>query len=313
MITLVRDWTPSSAFQQWQLSTAVTVVRGELEDYALLERVLNEYEVDTVFHIGAQTIVTIANRAPLSTFSANIEGTWKLLEAVRRAPLVKQVIVASSDKAYGPQAQLPYREDAPLQGRHPYDVSKSCADLIAQAYAKSFDAPVCITRCGNLFGGGDLNFNRLIPGTIRSAIRGERPVIRSDGTFIRDYLFVKDAVDAYLTLGEKFTSARLTGEAFNLSNELRLTVLEVAQRVLRLCERSDLEPTILAEARNEIPHQYLSGETALKRLNWKPSTDFDHALTETIAWYRAYFAEWDARVMQSASATSGLFELPVKT
>lgn len=291
VVVLIRDWVPESELLQSDMVSAVTVVRGDLTDLDLLERVLNEYEVQTVFHAGAQTIVGTANRGPISTFESNIKGTWCLLEAARRSKLIEQIVVASSDKAYGTHDMLPYSEEAPLQGRHPYDVSKSCADLISQSYAHTYEMPVCITRCGNLFGGGDLNWNRLIPGTIRSAIRGESPVIRSDGTYIRDYFYVEDAATAYIALAEKMSvDSSIAGHAFNFSNEVQLTVLDMARKVLELLGRSDLEPTVLGEAQNEIPHQYLSAEKARKMLGWQSSFSIDEGLGRTIDWYKAFLS-----------------------
>lgn len=268
----------------------ISLVHGSLEDYPVLERVLNEYEIDTVFHVGAQAIVGTANRNPLSTFEANICGTWNVLEACRRNPLVRRIVVASSDKAYGDQAVLPYNEDMPLMGRHPYDVSKSCADLIAQAYHKTYGLPVCITRCGNLFGEGDTNFSRIIPQTIRSIIRGEAPIIRSDGTYIRDYFYVGDAVSAYMLLAEKMESKGLFGEAFNFSNEVQVTVLELVRRILDIMG-SDLEPVILNQAGNEIRHQYLDASKSKRLLGWAPGYSLDEGLRRTIEWYKAYFAK----------------------
>ncbi len=292
VVVLIRDWVPESEFFQNNSMSGSTVIRGELTDQELLERILNEYEIETVFHAAAQTIVGTANRSPISTFESNIRGTWCLLEAVRRSELIKQVIVASSDKAYGEHDELPYREDAPLQGRHPYDVSKSCADLIAQSYAHTFDLPVCITRCGNLFGGGDLNWNRLIPGTIRSAIRGESPIIRSDGTYIRDYFYVEDAALAYIMLAEKMVdNPDICGEAFNFSNEIQMNVLDLTLKILSLMNRDYLTATILNQANNEIQHQYLSAEKAHNILGWKPEFSLDDGLQRTIGWYQSLFAE----------------------
>lgn len=285
---LVRDRVPSSGF--FHDHADINQVYGSLEDYALLERALNEYEIDTVFHVGAQAIVGTANRSPLSTFEANIRGTWHVLEACRRNPQVRRIIVASSDKAYGDQRVLPYNEDMPLQGRHPYDVSKSCADLIAQAYRHTYGLPVCITRCGNLYGEGDTNFNRIIPQTIRSVLKGEAPVIRSDGTFIRDYFYVEDAVNAYLLLAEKMESRGLFGEAFNFSNEIQLTVLELVNKILALMG-SNLKPVILSQGEYEIRHQYLDATKARKLLEWTPRYSIDEGLKRTIAWYRAYFGQ----------------------
>jgi CDP-glucose 4,6-dehydratase len=292
VIVLIRDWVPESElFHNDSLSNA-TVVRGELNDQELLERILNEYEIETVFHAAAQTIVGTANRSPISTFESNIRGTWCLLEAVRRSELVKQTVVASSDKAYGSHNELPYREDAALQGRHPYDVSKSCADMIAQSYAHTFDLPICITRCGNLFGGGDLNWNRLIPGTIRAALRRESPVIRSDGTYIRDYFYVEDAANAYLMLAEKMgADPSICGEAFNFSNEIQMDVAEVTNQILQMTGCGDLKPTILGSANNEIQHQYLSAEKARTVLGWKPNFTLENGLERTIGWYRSFFAD----------------------
>src|SRR5271166_5051686 len=267
---LVRDWVPASEFVHEGLADRVNVVRGGLSSPYLLERVLGEYEIEVVFHLAAQTIVGIANRNPLSTFESNVRGTWNLLEACRRSAMVKSVILASSDKAYGDQTVLPYKEDMPLQGKHPYDVSKSCADLIAQSYAHTFGLPVAITRCGNFYGGGDLNWNRVVPGTIRSVVRGERPIIRSDGNFIRDYIYIEDAAAAYMLLGERLASdATLRGQAFNFSNEIKVSVLELVELMLRKM-KSSLRPEVLNEASNEIRCQLLSAERARTVLNWKP-------------------------------------------
>jgi len=292
VIGLVRDRVPKSRlFEQKALLDRVTLVHGQVEDYDLLERAVNEYEVDTVFHLAAQTIVGTANRSPRATFEANVRGTWNLLEACRQVSTVKRIVVASSDKAYGDQEELPYDEDTPLEGRHPYDVSKSCTDLISLSYHKSFELPVCVTRCGNLYGGGDLNWNRLIPGTIRSAVRGERPVIRSDGSYVRDYFYVKDGATAYMHLAERMDDAALHGHAFNFSNEIQVTVLDLTKRILSLAGREDLKPLVLNEARNEIRHQYLSATKAKKVLAWTPRWDLDKGLRETIAWYREHLAE----------------------
>lgn len=288
VVCLVRDWVPQSELARAGLLERVKVVRGDVRDQALLERALGEYEIDTVFHLAAQTIVGIANRNPISTFESNIAGTWALLEACRRSPTVKQIVLASSDKAYGDHANLPYSEDTPLQGHHPYDVSKSCADLIGQSYAVTYGLPVAITRCGNFYGGGDLNWNRIVPGTIRSVLRGQRPVIRSDGSYIRDYFYVEDGAAAYILLAERLAAdPALRGQAFNFSNEIQVTVLELAQRILALME-SGLEPEIRGEASNEILHQYLSAERARRDLGWRPLFTLDEGLRATIAWYREF-------------------------
>jgi CDP-glucose 4,6-dehydratase len=290
VVCLLRDWVPQSELVRTGLIEKVKVVRGDIRDRETLERALGEYEVDTVIHLAAQTIVTIANRNPMSTFETNIAGTWNLLEACRRSPRVKQIVVASSDKAYGDQPSLPYDEQTPLQGQHPYDVSKSAADLIASSYAVSFGLPVAITRCGNFFGGGDLNWNRIIPGTIRSIIRGQKPVTRSDGQYIRDYFYVEDGAAAYMLLAEQLASRpELAGQAFNFSNEIQVTVSEIVANILRLMD-SKLEAVILNEVSNEIRHQYLSAEKARRVLGWSPLYNLQDALIKTIAWYRDFFA-----------------------
>ena len=290
-VCLVRDWVPDSEAASSGTLSRCRQVHGSLEDHELLLRALNEYEIDTVFHLGAQTIVGTASRSALSTFESNIRGTWTLLEAARQLmPKVERVIVASSDKAYGAHPNLPYREDTPLIGRFPYDVSKSCADLISQSYYHSFGLPVAVTRCGNLYGGGDLNFNRLIPGTIRSALRDESPVIRSDGTFVRDYFFVADAVDAYLQLAERVPGEGFTGEAFNFGTETPFSVVEVANRILGVMGKSHLSLTILSQATNEIPRQYLDCTKARTLMNWRPKHDFGSSLDLTVDWYRDWMS-----------------------
>ena len=267
---LVRDWVPQSEFVRSRRIEQVKVVRGDVRDREIIERALGEYEIDTVIHLAAQTIVTIANRNPISTFETNIAGTWNVLEACRRSPLVRQIVVASSDKAYGDQEVLPYTEDTSLQGSHPYDVSKSAADLIARTYAVSYGLPVAITRCGNFFGGGDLNWNRIVPGTIRSVLRGQRPVIRSDGSYVRDYFYVEDGAAACLLLAERMAAQpTVRGEGFNFSYGNQVTVLELVCRILALMG-SRLEPEIRNETTNEILKQSLSAEKARQVLGWSP-------------------------------------------
>ena len=282
---IVRDWVPQSEVVRTGALQHMNVVRGDVADQELLERVLGEYEVQNVFHLAAQTVVGIANSNPVSTFESNIRGTWSLLEACRRSPRVKAIVIASSDKAYGSQPKLPYAEDMPLQGRHPYDVSKSCADLIAQSYAHTFSLPVAITRCGNFYGGGDLNWNRIVPGTIRSALRKERPIIRSDGNYIRDYLYVEDGSQAYMLLGERLSQdGDLRGSAFNFSTETPVTVLDLVKRILKAMG-SSLEPDIRNEASFEIREQFLSAQRARQQLQWIPQFTLEEGLQRTIAWY----------------------------
>ncbi len=289
---LVRDWVPDSRAVQSGVLAKSRVVRGELEDYQTLLRALNEYEIDSVFHLGAQTIVGTAARSAVSTFESNIRGTWNLLEACHACPkLIQRIVIASSDKAYGAHDRLPYTEDTPLQGRFPYDVSKSCTDLISFSYFHTYRTPLAVTRCGNLFGGGDLNFNRLIPGTVRSALLDEAPIIRSDGTFVRDYFYVRDAVDAYLQLAERLPDERFVGQAFNFGTETPLSVLELVRVILELMGKTSLVPQILNQATHEIPRQYLDCTKARHLMNWQPTHALEYGLRETIAWYRAWLEE----------------------
>lgn len=310
LVCLVRDWVPQSEVVRSGTLDHVKVVRGDVCDRDILERTLGEYEIDTVFHLAAQTIVGIANRNPVSTFESNIAGTWNVLEACRRSPSVKAIVVASSDKAYGGQEKLPYSEGTPLEGRHPYDVSKSCSDLIAQAYGVTYRLPVAITRCGNFYGGGDLNWNRLVPGTIRSVIRGERPVIRSDGQFVRDYFYVEDGAAAYMLLAERLLAQGdgILGQGFNFSNEIQVTVADLVNRILRTMG-SSLEPDIRNEACNEIRHQYLSAERARKRLGWQPLFTLEEGLARTISWYRDFLGgsddEFSGREFAASHSRSG--------
>lgn len=291
VVCLVRDWVPASKLIESDLLARTTVVRGELEDIALLVRALNEYEIDTVFHLGAQTIVGTASRSALSTFESNVRGTWNLMEACRACSKgIQRLLVASSDKAYGPNNQLPYTEDAALQGRFPYDVSKSCADLIALSYFYTYRLPIAITRCGNLFGGGDLNFNRLVPGTIRSAIENEPPIIRSDGQFIRDYFYVQDAVDAYILLAERLPHENVVGQAFNFGNETPIRVLDLVHKILKMMGKTSLEPKILNEATYEITRQYLDCSKARETLGWQAKYTLDDGLRGTIEWYRGWLS-----------------------
>ncbi len=290
VVCLVRDWVPQSELVRSGSLERTKVVRGDVRDREVIERTLGEYEIDTVIHLAAQTIVTIANRNPVSTFETNILGTWNLLEACRRSPQVKQVVVASSDKAYGDQEILPYDERTPLQGQHPYDVSKSAADLIAKTYAVSYGLPVAITRCGNFFGGGDLNWNRIVPGTIRSILRRQRPIIRSDGNYVRDYFYVEDGAAAYMLLAEKLAgNSNLCGEAFNFSYGTHVTVSELSHRILAMMD-SHVEPEILDQADNEIREQLLNPGKARDILKWAPLFTLEQGLDKTIAWYRDFFA-----------------------
>jgi CDP-glucose 4,6-dehydratase len=291
VVCLVRDWAPQAELARSGALDQVAVVRGDVCDQTLLERTLGEYEVSTVLHLAAQAIVGIANANPGSTFETNIAGTWRLLEACRRSPRVQQIVLASSDKAYGDAPTLPYTEDTPLCGKHPYDVSKSCADLIAQSYFHTYKLPVAITRCGNFYGGGDLNWNRIVPGTIRAIVRDERPLIRSDGQFVRDYFYVEDGAAAYMHLAEQLAARpELAGHAFNFSNESQVTVLELVERILQALD-SELEPVVLGQASHEIRLQHLSAAKARELLAWAPLFTLEEGLTRTVSWYQNYLQQ----------------------
>ena len=287
--TLVRDWNPQSELIRSGDVRRTTVVSGELENFSAIERSISENEIDTVFHLGAQPLVGTAFRSPLPTFEANIRGSYNLLEACRtHKSLVKRIVVASSDKAYGDSDTLPYTEDMVPYGRYPYDVSKSCTDLLARSYSHTYDLPITIARCGNIYGGGDLNWTRIIPGTIRSFFEQERPVIRSDGKFTRDYIFVLDVVQAYLQLALKSHENGVRGEAFNFSGQQPWTVLEITKNIQELMGCEHLKPIILNQANAEIKEQYLDSSKAKKLLNWAPLYSLKKGLIETIEWYKVF-------------------------
>ncbi len=291
VVALVRDADPQSELYRSGDIHSISIVSGRLEDFHTLERAINEYEIDTVFHLAAQPLVGVAHRFPLHTFESNIRGSYNLLEACRiHSQFVRRVVIASSDKAYGPQPNLPYTEDMPLQGRHPYEVSKSCTDLIAQSYYYTYGLPVAIARCGNIYGGGDLNWSRIVPGTIRSFLQCEPPVIRSDGTYVRDYIYVKDVVRAYMVLAEKLDDSKVQGQAFNFSPEGAVTVLELVSLLQRLMHCEHLQPIVRNEAEDEIHSQYLNAKKAHQTLGWKPQYTLETGLTETIEWYRDFLS-----------------------
>ncbi len=289
VIGLTREIVPNSNFYLMNLDKSIILAKGSVSDYPTIERVMNEYEIEVVFHIAAQPIVGIANRSPLSTFESNIKGTWTVLEAARNSKMVKSIVTASSDKAYGSQENLPYKENARLHGLHPYDVTKSCSDLIAQTYHNTYGLSVGITRCGNFYGGGDSNFSRIIPDTIRSLYNNERPIIRSDGKFIRDYIYVKDVVNAYLLLAEKLKDPKIRGHGFNFSNEQPINVIDLVKKITKIYGKTKLKPKILNIVKSEIINQYLSSEKARKLLDWKPTYTLDDGLKETIDWYNNFF------------------------
>jgi CDP-glucose 4,6-dehydratase len=283
VIGLVRDVVPQSAFFQSNLHKKITIVNGKIDNLQLLKRIISDYEIDTVLHLAAQTQVEVAHQNPLATFETNIMGTCNILEACKtNGRYVKRIVVASTDKAYGEQAELPYTENAPLQGIYPYDVSKSCTDLIAYSYFKTYQLPVCITRCGNVYGPGDLNYKRLIPGTILSVLKNQPIIIRSDGTFKRDYFYVKDTVNAYLTLAQSIQELNLSGEAFNFSSGIPISVIDMTHKILDVMGEKDYPIKILGEAKYEIKDQYLSSRKAYEKLGWKPKYTLENALKETI-------------------------------
>lgn len=284
------DAEPDATFYSLGLDRRVTCTTGDVRDLLLLENVLSDNCVDTAFHLAAQAIVTKANVSPLETFETNASGTWVLLEAIRRVGSLKRIVVASSDKVYGDQEDLPYRENSPLLAANPYDVSKACADLIAQSYAATFHLPIGIVRCGNIYGGGDLNFDRLIPGTVRAAFNNEAPIIRSDGTYTRDYLYVSDAVDGYVRVAEALDEERFHGEAFNLGNERPFTVLQVVAEILDSMACRHLTPIIQGCAVAEIRHQYLSATKAREQLGWSSVYSLKEGLCETISCYEAHLS-----------------------
>jgi CDP-glucose 4,6-dehydratase len=286
VVVLIPDWDPQSELIRSGTVNSLNVVTGRLEDYTTVERAINVHETDTVFHLGAQTIVGTAYRSPRETFESNIQGTWNVLDAVRvMGDLVKRVVVASSDKAYGEQP-LPYKETMPLEGRQPYEVSKSCTDLLTTSYAITYGLPTAIARCGNIYGGGDLNWSRIIPGTFRSILRGEQPILRSDGTFLRDYLHVDDVVEAYLLLAESLVDPSIHGAGFNFSDESPLSVMEIYRACCEVAGVPDLQPRILGQARNEIKDQFLDSTRARTSLGWSAKTKLHDGLRKTFDWYR---------------------------
>lgn len=288
VFVFVRDLDPQSEFFRSGDYLNTSIVQGELEDFRALKRAINEHEVEFVFHLGAQAIVGVAHRDPLQTFESNIRGTYNLLEACLQCRhLIKGVVVASSDKAYGTKSTLPYKENMALEGTYPYEVSKSAADLISSAYASTYQLPITIARFGNVYGGGDLNWSRIIPDTIRSCLLGKPLIVRSDGTYVRDYIYVKDAVQAFIRLAENVNRSEVMGEAFNFSPGKPVTVLAVVDQIRRLigCE---IEPQILNSTAGEIHSQYLDSSKAERVLGWRPVFSLEEGLSETITWYREY-------------------------
>jgi len=288
VITIVRDIKKKNNIDILNIKNNIDIILGDIVNYDNCGRTINEYNIDTVFHIAAQAIVGPANKSPLSTFESNIKGTWNILEACRLNGNVKRIVVASSDKAYAQQKNLPYTEESPLLGYYPYDASKACADILARCYFKTYSIPLAITRNANTYGPADMNFSRIIPDTIKSVIEGKQPVIRSDGSLERDYMFIKDAVSSYLTLAENLHRKEIIGQAFNFGSEEKISVLDLFKKILKIMGKEDVKPKILGQAKNEIDRQYLSIEKAKKLLNWTPKHNIDEGLRETLDWYRAY-------------------------
>jgi CDP-glucose 4,6-dehydratase len=285
IISLVRDFDPESYFETKNLGKKSVVVLGDLKDFRKMTDILSKYSIDSIIHFGAQPIVTTARLNPLETLESNIMGTINLLEASRLYSKIKQIVVASSDKAYGVCKELPYKETERLEGRAPYDVSKSCVDLIAQMYAKEYDMPISIARCANVFGPGDLNMNRIVPGALESIIKNKPIELRSDGTMIREYIYVKDAVEGYLTLAENIEKTK--GEAFNLAGRDKLSVLEILEKIGIALEKK-VNYKILNNAKSEIPEQYLDGSKIKEKIGWEAKIPFETAIKSTFEWYYQY-------------------------
>jgi len=290
VIALAREFLPGSLFFDERLHEHVVTVAGDVRDYHRLEQVMRQHAIDTCYHLAAEAIVGQAQDSPLSTFESNVQGTWHVLEAARKCPTMKRVVVASSDKAYGSHERLPYTEDDALQPQYPYDVSKACADLIAQAYGRTYGLSVGVARCANIYGGGDLNASRIIPGTMLAVLRDERPVIRSDGRFTRDYLYVADAVNAYLTLGRRLDDEEIRGQAFNFGTGAPVRVLDIVEMIVALSGKPHLRPLVMNAASGEIRDQYLSSDKARKALGWAPEWTFEAGLAEAYRWYERFAA-----------------------
>ncbi|MBI2573087.1 SDR family NAD(P)-dependent oxidoreductase [Candidatus Woesearchaeota archaeon] len=292
VVVLARDDKKESALKLHHIEHKVNIVHGDITDFSLLRRIINEYEIEYCFHLAAQALVQIANRSPLSTFETNIKGTWTLLEAVREvaSPRFKALIVASTDKAYGIHEELPYTEESELRGIYPYDASKVCADVLARCYHKMYNLPICVTRKANIYGGADINFGRIVPDTFKSIITGQELIIRSDGTPQRDYMYVEDAADAYITLAENMHRPEIVGQAFNFSSEKPVSVLELVNTIVKVAGKQ-VQPKVLGQAKGEIDVQYLSRAKAEKLLGWKPRHSLEQGLSKTLEWYKGYFGK----------------------
>ena len=283
--TIVRDIKKTSNIDVLNLRNKINIIHGDLTNFHDCERTINEYDIQFVFHIAAQAIVGPANRSPLSTFESNIKGTWNVLECCRLSKTFKGLVVASSDKAYGQQEKLPYTEESLLNGYYPYDASKACAEILARCYYMTYNLPLAITRNANTYGPADMNLSRIIPDVITTILKNGRPEIRSDGTPERDYMYIKDAVSAYLTLAENLHRNEVVGHALNFGTGKPVKVIELYNKIIKLMGKNTM-PKILGEAKNEIDRQYLSIEKAKKVLKWQPKYSLDAGLKETIEWYK---------------------------
>ncbi len=286
VVVIRRDQPAVSSLKELGLAGSVDVVNGDICTDGLVARVLNEYEVDSVFHLAAQTQVGSANRSPVPTFETNIRGTWLLLEACR-VHRAGRVVVASSDKAYGHPRELPYREEHALDPKYPYDVSKAATDMLARSYWHTFELPVAVTRLANVYGGGDTNRARLIPEAVCAALAGEAPVVRSDGSPERDFLYVEDAARAYLAVWDALAGGGARGEAFNAAGGDPHRVLDVIELICRLAG-SSVAPDIRGQGvpHGEIDRQWLDSTKLRELTGWHPEIPLEEGLSRTIDWYR---------------------------
>ncbi len=291
VIALIRDHIPDSPLMYMDVYLELrAAVNGDIINYDVVHRIFNEYEIDTCFHLAAQTIVGVANRSPLPTFETNIKGTWNILDAALRSKTLERIVIASTDKVYGEPVKLPITEDHPLSAIYPYDASKACVEILARTYFETYGLPIGITRCCNIYG-GDLNFSRIIPDTIRSIVFNKNPIIRSDGTPVRDFIYIADAVSGYLMLAEKLNEKKVTGNAFNFGSNSPIKILDLVNKIIAISGKK-LKPQILGKGKPkaEISIQYLSSEKAKKLLGWKAKIPLERGLRETFKWYTKFFA-----------------------
>ena len=292
VVALIRDHAPDSPLFYMDTYPKLKAAKGNIIDYNSVNRIFNEYEINACFHLAAQPIVTIANRSPIPTFETNIKGTWNILEVARKTETLERIVIASTDKVYGEPIKLPITEDHPLDASYPYDASKACLEILVRTYFKTYELPIGITRCCNIYGGGDLNFSRIIIDTIRSIIFNKNPIIRSDGTPVRDFIYIDDVVNAYLTLAENLGRKDVKGEAFNFGSNSPISMIDLVNKIIKVSGKN-LKPEIIGKKKPhaEIDEQYLSSEKALRLLKWKPKVPLDIGLKRTIKWYEGFFAK----------------------